>query len=126
MRNEKEKKSITKSVKMSSLQEQQILQKAEEKGMKFSEYMLDSALHGNQGITPCMAVKFQELVNMAMEIADSIDEKDYVRREEFRQKANDLYEFFKPEFTPHEKYDNVENKIGLFIEGGSAIWESLK
>ena len=61
MRNENEKKSVTKSIKMSPQQEQQIREQAEQKGMNFSEYMLDCALHGNQGITPYMAVKMQEI-----------------------------------------------------------------
>ena len=55
MRNENEKKSITKSVKMSPLQEQQIREQAEIKGMNFSEYMLDCTLHNNQSVTPYMA-----------------------------------------------------------------------
>lgn len=125
MKSENEKKSIIKSIKMSSLQEQQIKKQAEEKGMNFSEYMLDCALHSNQGITPYMAVKMQEMVNIMKDIADSLDERDYIRREELRQKAYD-FEGLCTSLTPQEKYNKLENNIGLFVEGGYEIWESLK
>ena len=125
MKNENEKKSITKSVKMSSLQEQQIKKQAEEKGMNFSEYMLDCALHNNQGVTPYMAVKMQEMVNIVKDIADSLDERDYIRKEELRQKTHD-FEGLCTSLTPQEKYNKLENNIGLFVEGGYEIWESLK
>lgn len=125
MKNENEKKSITKSVKMSSLQEQQIKKQAEEKGMNFSEYMLDCALHNNQGVTPYMAVKMQEMVNIMKDIADSLDERDYIRKEELRQKTHD-FEGLCTSLTPQEKYNKLENNIGLFVEGDYEICESLK
>lgn len=125
MRNENEKKSVTKSIKMSPQQEQQIREQADKKGMNFSEYMLDCALHGNQGITLYMAVKMQEMVNMVLEITDSLDESDYIRKEELRQKAFD-FEGLCTTLTPQEKYNKLENNIGLFVEGGYEIWESLK
>lgn len=125
MKNENEKKSVTKSIKMSPQQEKQIREEADKKGMNFSEYMLDCALHNNQGITPYMAVKMQEMVNMILEITDNLDEKDYVRKEELRQKAYDFEGLCTP-LTPQEKYNKLENNIGLFVEGGYDIWESLK
>ena len=125
MKNENEKKSITKSIKMSSLQEQQIKELAEKKNMNFSEYMLDCALHSNQGITPYMAVKMQEMVNIVKNIADSLDERDYIRKEELRQKAHDFDGLVTP-VSPQEKLNKLENQMGLFIEGGYEIWESLK
>lgn len=125
MKSENEKKSIIKSIKMSSLQEQQIKEQSEKKGMNFSEYMLDCALHNNQGVTPYMAVKMQEMVNIVKDIADSLDERDYIHKEELRQKAHDFEGLYTP-FTPHEKYNKLENNIGLFVEGGYEIWESLK
>lgn len=125
MRNENEKKSITKSVKISPNQERIIMEQAEKKGMNFSEYMLDCTLHNNQGITPYMAVKMQEMVNMVLEIADNLDSKDYIRREELRQKANDFEGLFKS-VSPQEKLNRLETNMGLFIEGGAEIWEYLK
>lgn len=125
MRSENEKKSIVKSIKLSPLQLQNIEEQADKKGMKFSEYMLDSALHGSQGITPQIAVKMQEMVNIALEFADTLDENDYIRKEEFRQKASTFAEISTP-LTPQEKYDNIINQTGLFIEGGYDVWESLR
>ena len=125
MRNENEKKSITKSVKISPNQERIIMEQAEKKGMNFSEYMLDCTLHNNQGITPYMAVKMQEMVNMVLEIADNLDSKDYMHKEELRQKAYDFEGLFKS-VSPQEKLNRLENNIGLFVEGGAEIWEYLK
>ncbi|WP_298483811.1 plasmid mobilization protein [uncultured Ruminococcus sp.] len=125
MRSENEKKSIVKSIKLSPLQLQHIEEQADKKGMKFSEYMLDCALHGSQGVTPQIAVKMQEMVNIALEFADTLDENDYIRKEEFRQKASTFAEICTP-LTPQEKYDNIIKQTGLFIEGGLDVWESLK
>lgn len=119
MKSESEKKSVVKSIKLSPSQLQQIEEKANEKNMTFSSYMVDCALHNNQGITPQIAVKYQELVNMVQEIADN------VRKEELRRKADDLCELFHS-VTPIEKYENLKRKMGLFIEGGLDVWESLK
>ena len=87
--------------------------------------MLDCALHGNQGVTPYMAVKMQEMVNIVKDIEDSLDEKDYIRKEELRQKAHDFEGLF-TSVSPQEKYNKLENNIGLFVEGGYEIWEYLK
>lgn len=76
MRSKEEKKSITKSIKLSPLQVQQIEEKAKEKNLTFSSYMVDCAVHGNNSITPQMAVRMQELVNIVLEIADSIDRRN--------------------------------------------------
>lgn len=62
---------------------------------------------------------------MVTEIADSIDGRDYIRKEELKQKACDFEGLFKS-VTPQEKLDKLENNIGLFIEGGAEIWEYLK
>ncbi|MDE6087144.1 MAG: hypothetical protein K2G25_02020 [Oscillospiraceae bacterium] len=125
MRNQKEKKSIVKSIKLSPLQEQQIMEQAEQKGMNFSEYMLDCALHGNQRITPQIAVKIQEMVNMVEDIADNLDVDEYIHKEELRQKAHDFDGLF-TSVTSQEKYNKLERNIGLFIEGDAEIWEYLK
>lgn len=125
MRNKSEKRTIRKSVRLSPLQFEEITEKAQAKGMSLSSYMVDCALHNNQGITPKIAVKMQEMVNMALEFADTLDENNYIRKEEFKQKASAFSEICTP-LTPQEKYNQLENNIGLFIEGGAEIWESLK
>lgn len=87
--------------------------------------MVDCALHGSQGITPQIAVKMQEMVNMVLEFADSLDENDYTSKETFRQKASTFSEICTPP-TPKEKYAELEKQAGLFIERGLDLWESLK
>ena len=125
MRSNNEKKSIVKSIKLSPLQVQQIEEKADKKGMKFSEYMLDCALHGEQGITPEYAVKMQELVNMVLEFADTLDENEYQRRDLYRQKASAFAEMFAP-VNPVEKLNDTKQQINNILKGGEDIWESLK
>ena len=82
-------------------------------------------MHHDPGITPQMVVRMQELVNMVLEIADSIDSTEYIRKEELRQKAHDLDGLF-TSVSLQEKYANLERKMGLFVEGGLDLWESLK
>lgn len=125
MRSDNEKKSIVKSIKLSPSQVQQIEEKADKKGMKFSEYMLDCALHGEQGITPEYAVKMQELVNMVLEFADTLDENEYQRRDLYRQKASAFAEMFAP-VNPVEKLNGMKQQINNILKGGEDIWESLK
>ncbi len=125
MRSENEKKSIVKSIKLSPSQVQQIEEKADKKGMKFSEYMLDCALHGEKGITPEYAVKMQELVNMVLEFADTLDENEYQRRDLYRQKASAFAEMFAP-VNPVEKLNDTKQQINNILKGGEDIWESLK
>ena len=116
MRSKEEKKSITKSIKLSPLQVQQIEEKAKEKNLTFSSYMVDCAVHGNNSITPQMAVRMQELVNMVLEIAESIDSAEYIRNDELPKIAHDLDGLF-TSVSPQEKYENLEQKMGLFVEG---------
>ena len=125
MRSNNEKKSIVKSIKLSPSQVQQIEEKADKKGMKFSEYMLDCALHGEKGITPEYAVKMQELVNMVLEFADTLDENEYQRRDLYRQKASAFAEMFAP-VNPVEKLNDTKQQINNILKGGEDIWESLK
>lgn len=62
---------------------------------------------------------------MVYDIADNLDGQDYMRKEELRQKADDLGELFNS-VTPKEKYENLERKMELFVEGGLGVWEYLK
>ena len=125
MRSDNEKKSIVKSIKLSPLQVQQIEEKADKKGMKFSEYMLDCALHGEQGITPEYAVKMQELINMVLDFADTLDENEFQRRDLYRQKASAFAEMFAP-VNPVGKLNGMKQQINNILKGGEDVWESLK
>jgi len=124
MRSEKEKKSVVKSIKLSSNQEKFIKEQAEIKNMNFSEYMVDCAVHGSQGITPQIAVKIQEIVNIVTDIADSLDGNDYIRKQVLRQKADELNGLFNT--SPQEKLKTLENNVNKVISGGQQVWEYLK
>ncbi len=125
MKSEKEKKSIVKSIKISPNQERIIMEKAEQKNMKFSEYMVDCAIHNSQSVTPHMAVKMQEMINIVRDIADNLDENDYIKKETLREKADEFEGLFIP-VSPQEKLNKLENSMSVFIERGYQIWESLK
>ena len=114
MKNKNEKKTIQKSLKLSPQQLQQIEEQANKKNMKFSEYMLDCALHHNQEITPCIAVKMQELVNL-----------DFIQKETLRQKTSAFADLL-PMAFPQKKYSQLEKKIDLFEKVGEEVWEFLK
>lgn len=111
MKNKNEKKTIQKSLKLSPQQLQQIEEQANKKNMKFSEYMLDCALHHNQEITPCIAVKMQELVNLVREITDCIDPNDFIKRKHYDRKHLFLQICFL--WHPHRKIQSIgkENRF---------------
>ena len=111
MKNKNEKKTIQKSL--------------NKKNMKFSEYMLDCALHHNQEITPCIAVKMQELVNLVREITDCIDSNDFIQKKTLRQKTSAFADLL-PMAFPQKKYSQLEKKIDLFEKVGEEVWEFLK
>ena len=125
MKNKNEKKTIQKSLKLSPQQLQQIEEQANKKNMKFSEYMLDCALHHNQEITPCIAVKMQELVNLVREITDCIDSNDFIQKKTLRQKTSAFADLL-PMAFPQKKYSQLEKKIDLFEKVGEEVWEFLK
>ena len=70
MRSEDEKKTITKSLKMTKNECSTIDEKAKENGKSFSRYMVDSAVNGGQNtLSPQIPVMVTNIVNAAEEIA---------------------------------------------------------
>ncbi len=70
MRSESEKKTVIKSIKMTQNECSTIEQKAKEQGKSFSRYVVDSATNNSENaLTPTLAVKITNIVNMAEEIA---------------------------------------------------------
>ena len=99
MRNESEKKSIVKSVKMTKLQDYTIKMKAEKRNMSFSSYMVHSAYHYQDNeLKPQIIVKIQEICNMATALAEACARYNFVE----------------------EKHVNILN------EEVKALWEYLK
>ena len=88
MRKESEKKNRSTSLRMTENQFAVIEQKAQEKGMSVSSYMIDSAVHGSNALTPVLLVRMQDIVNEACEII-ATDDPDKAKRME--QEAHALW-----------------------------------
>ena len=125
MKNEKEKKNITKSVKLSQNQYDIIMQKATEKHMNFSEYMIDCAVHGNNSLTPQIAVKVQSIANTALDLAERLSYDDYAAKEKLYQQTNELNELFHTE-SPLDNYANMIKDIEKITKGADSLWVYLK
>lgn len=70
MRSEDEKKTVTKSLKMTKNECSIIEEKAKESGKSFSRYVVDTAVSGGgKALTPQIPVLVTDIVNKAEEIA---------------------------------------------------------
>ena len=125
MKKQSEKKSIVKSIKLSPNQYEWIQKQAQEKGMNFSEYMVDCAVHGQNGLTPQMAVKIQEIANTANELADRLDYHEYETKEQLQKKAVELDELFRLD-SPLNCYEEMMKDIDKIAEGAEKLWAYLK
>jgi len=125
MKNENEKKNITKSVKVSQNQYDIIMQKANEKHMNFSEYMVDCAVHGQETLTPQLAVKVQEIANTATELADRLPYSEYTTKEKLYKQADELDGLFHTE-SAEENYRKMKQNIEDIKEGAYSLWVYLK
>ena len=125
MKNEKEKKNITKSVKVSQNQHDIIMQKSSEKHMNFSEYVVDCAVHGNNVITPQIAVKVQEIANTALDLADRLSYEEYDAKDRLYQQSKELNDLFHVD-SPLENYAKIIKEIDKIVEGADSLWVYLK
>ncbi|MBO5612554.1 MAG: hypothetical protein J5918_08165 [Prevotella sp.] len=125
MKNEKEKKNITKSVKVSQNQYDIIMQKASEKHMNFSKYVVDCAVHGNNVITPQIAVKVQEIANTALDLADRLSYEEYDAKDRLYQQSKELNDLFHVD-SPLENYAKMIKEIDKIVEGADSLWVYLK
>lgn len=78
-----EKKTITKSLKISPGALEQIERSASEKGMRFSQYMIDCALHGENALTPEILCKIENIIELCNKacISDNMDDRKKLREE---------------------------------------------
>ena len=125
MKNDNEKKNITKSIKISQNQDDIIKQKAAEKHMNFSEYVVDCAVHGNNSLTPQIAVKVQSIANTALDLADRLSYDEYAAKEKLYQQSRDLNDLFHVD-SPLNNYDKIVKDIDEITEGADSLWASLK
>ena len=67
---ENEKKSITKSLKLSPDVATKINEDAKQKGMNFSQYMIDCAIHKDNALTPEIMCRIENVIEMCVRIAE--------------------------------------------------------
>lgn len=125
MRDDKEKKTITKSLVLSKKQLQTIMEEAEKEGKNFSEFMVDRALHGNCNINPEIAITVQGIVNNVLGIYSHIDIAGMRAKENFEQKTIDLLGKLEG-LSQAEKIDILHEDIVALKNGGKKLWELLK
>ena len=125
MKKDNEKKNITKSIKISQNQYDIIKQKADEKHMNFSEYVVDCAVHGNNSLTPQIAVKVQSIANTAFDLADRLPYEEYAAKEKLYQQSKELDDLFHVD-SPLENYTKMIKEIDEIIKGADSLWVSLK
>ena len=124
MKKDNEKKNITKSIKISQNQYDIIKQKADERHMNFSEYVVDCAVHGNS-LTPQIAVKVQSIANTALDLADRLPYEEYAAKEKLYQQSKELDDLFHVD-SPLENYAKMIKEIDEIIKGADSLWVSLK
>lgn len=89
-RAENEKKTITKSMKLSPDAVQYIEGEAEKLNMNFSQYMLDCVMHRECSITPEILCRLENIIEMCMSYIDNDKDSRKIRRE-----VNKLWECLK-------------------------------
>ncbi len=125
MKKDNEKKNITKSIKISQNQYDIIKQKADERHMNFSEYVVDCAVHGNNSLTPQIAVKVQSIANTALDLADRLPYEEYATKEKLYQQSKELNDLFHVD-SPLENCAKMIKEIDEIIKGADSLWVSLK
>ena len=124
MKNQNEKKK-TRSIKVSDNQYAIIKQKADEKHMSFSEYVVDCAVHGNNSLTPQIAVQVQAIANTALDLADRLPYEEYAAKEKLYQQSQELDDLFHTE-SPLDNYTKMIKEIEEIVKGADSLWVSLK
>ena len=115
----------TRSIKVSQNQYDIIKKKADEKHMSFSEYVVDCAVHGNDSLTPHVAVKVQSIVNMVNDLAERLDYDEYETKERLFQQSKELDELFHYD-TPLDTYVKITQGIEKIRLEADSLWVSLR
>ena len=124
MKAENEKKK-TRSIKVSDNQYAIIKQKADERHMSFSEYVVDCAVHGNHSLTPEIAVQVQSIVNAVNDLADRLSYEEYETKERLYKQSKELDDLFHVD-SPLENYAKMIKDIEEIVKGADSLWVSLK
>lgn len=87
-----EKKTITKSMKLSPDIAQHIESEAKKKNMNFSQYMIDCAVHRDNSLTPEILCRMENIIQRCLMVATINNSSDI---ETIRMEANELWEYLK-------------------------------
>ena len=90
MKAEKEKKTFTKSIKMTTEQVARVQSEADAQNMSFSSYVVDKLIHAESQLTPEVVVIVQEIANQAL---NSIE--DPTVRSNIEKECNKLWALLK-------------------------------
>lgn len=124
MKSEKEKKNISKSLKLSPNQYKIIMEKAAARHMNFSEYMVEQALHG-ESLSPAIAVKVQTIMNITEDIADKIENTHYTESMQLKEQVNAMDGLFVRK-SPEEYREQLQKEIGIVLKEGEDLWDCLR
>ena len=124
MKNEKEKKSIVKTIKLSPNQYAVIMEKAAERNMSFSEYMVDSAVHGNS-LTPEIVVRIQTIMNVTEDIADKVENTYYNESVKLKEQVDAMDRLF-VRMSPEEYRAQLQAEMGIVLKEGEELWDCLR
>ena len=91
-RADNEKKTITKSMKMSPDIVKHIENEAKKKNMNFSQYMIDRAVHGDNSLTPEILCRMENIIQCCLMVATINNSSDI---ENIRMEADALWECLK-------------------------------
>ena len=91
-RAEHEKKSISKSLKISPNDFEVINEKMKERKVNFNQYMIECAVHSGNGLTPEILCKIENIIEKCARIAGQSD-KDTM--DSIRMEANALWDCLK-------------------------------
>lgn len=80
-RAEFEKKSVTKSLKLSTDMVKKIESKAKSKNMNFSQYMVDCALHNESCITPEVLCRLENIIELCTLYCNNETVQETIRKE---------------------------------------------
>ncbi len=90
-RREAERKKST-SIRFSDNDRHIIHEKAQAKGMNFSKYVQHMAVHGDEGLSPAVKAKIQNVANIAREIGQNADpEQVRTLQKKLQKEANKLW-----------------------------------
>jgi len=125
MRSNEEKKTVTKSLKLSQKEQEYIQKCTDEEGMSFGRYLVNCAIHKDTTVTPAMLVKLQEIVNTIQKLEDKLNGSFSYEKQDIREMRMDLDDLFSS--SSHQQYyEDIFHDIAQIQEGSADLWGSLK